>query len=268
MSNLKPADKLFLEQAFNMRTGYVLDFSNNTFSNFFAGYNIDIDIENRDIEPDQTPLSKANRLRGFWSDASDEQVSVTLSGLADYVESRKLDLDSRIDPSIERLNSDHIGKIRQIADDLLKQRQGDKDWRNRNNRPGVSTNATVHSNVIEIKIHPDIYGHVKRYLEAEDYFHAVEESYKFVRAKLRDMTGSEKAHEAFSENNYEKIFGRLPSSEVEKDFFEGVKFLHMSIQKLRNEKAHTPANEVERNLAIHYISLSSLAYDLISNYKD
>lgn len=264
MSNLKPADKLFLEQVFNMKTGYVLDFSNNTFSNFFAGYDIDIDIENRDIEPDQTPLSKANRLRGFWSDASDEQVSVTLSGLADYIESRKLDLDSRIDPSIERLNSGHINKIRQIAVELLSKKQTGNDWRSRENRPGATTAAIVYSNKIEIEIHPEIYGHIKRYLETGDYFHAVEESYKFVRAKLRDMTGSEKAHEAFSESNYAKIFGHLPSADAEKDFFEGVKFLNMSIQKLRNEKAHTPANEVERNLAIHYISLSSLAYDLIT----
>ncbi len=264
MSNLKPTDKLFLEQAFNMKTGYVLDFSNNTFSNFFAGYDIDIDIANRDIEPDQTPLSKANRLRGFWSDASDEQVSAVLKGMVDYIENRKLDLDSRIDPSIDRLSPDHISKTRQIADDLLEKKQTSHDWRDKENRPGASTTAVVHSNKIEIEIHPEIYEHIKRYLETGDHFHAVEESYKFVRAKLRDMTGSEKAHEAFSESNYEKIFGRLPSTDAEKDFFEGVKFLNMSIQKLRNEKAHTPASEVERNLAIHYISLSSLAYDLIT----
>ncbi|MFH0947371.1 MAG: TIGR02391 family protein, partial [Elusimicrobiota bacterium] len=52
--------------------------------------------------------------------------------------------------------------------------------------------------------------------------------------------------------------------EGEKDFFEGVKFLHMSIQFLRNEKAHTPAQDLDKNLAIHYISLASLAYDLIT----
>lgn len=33
---------------------------------------------------------------------------------------------------------------------------------------------------------------------------------------------------------------------------------------MRNEKAHTLATFVEPNLAIHYISLASLAYDLIS----
>ena len=51
---------------------------------------------------------------------------------------------------------------------------------------------------------------------------------------------------------------------MEKDFFEGVKFLHMAIQFLRNEKAHTPALDLDKNLAIHYIALASLAYDLIS----
>ena len=61
-----------------------------------------------------------------------------------------------------------------------------------------------------------------------------------------------------------KIFGHQPVDDAEKDFFEGVKFLHMSIQFLRNEKAHTPAHDLDKNLAIHYISLASLAYDLIT----
>ena len=38
----------------------------------------------------------------------------------------------------------------------------------------------------------------------------------------------------------------------------------MAIQKFRNEKAHTPAKALDRNLAIHYISIASLAYELIS----
>ena len=37
----------------------------------------------------------------------------------------------------------------------------------------------------------------------------------------------------------------------------------MAIQNLRNEKAHTPAKSIDKNLAIHYIVLASLAYDLI-----
>lgn len=76
--------------------------------------------------------------------------------------------------------------------------------------------------------------------------------------------GKEKATEAFCNSNYEKIFGHLPIDDAEKDFFEGVKFLHMSIQFLRNEKAHTLACDIDKNLAIHCISLASLAYDLIT----
>jgi len=37
----------------------------------------------------------------------------------------------------------------------------------------------------------------------------------------------------------------------------------MAIQKLRNEKSHKPAEDIDKNLAIHYIVLASLAYDLI-----
>jgi hypothetical protein len=70
----------------------------------------------------------------------------------------------------------------------------------------------------------------------------------------------------FAAANIEKVFGHQPANDAEKDFFEGVKFLNMSIQFLRNEKAHTPATPHERNLALHYISLASLAFDLITRY--
>lgn len=40
----------------------------------------------------------------------------------------------------------------------------------------------------------------------------------------------------------------------------------MAIQFLRNEKSHTLATSIERNLALHYISLASLSYDLITRY--
>ncbi len=101
-------------------------------------------------------------------------------------------------------------------------------------------------------------------MATQDYYHAVEEAYKIVRQKLKDLTGEEKASQAFCETNIEKIFGHTPSDDTEKDFFEGVKFINMAIQRFRNEKAHTPAKPLDKNLAIHYISLASLAYELIS----
>ena len=103
----------------------------------------------------------------------------------------------------------------------------------------------------------------KDLLNNKHYYNAVEESYKIVRKKLKEITWKEKAHEWFKEDNYELIFWNNPTSEPEKNFFEWVKFLHMAIQKLRNEKAHKPAEKIDKNLAIHYIVLASLAYDLI-----
>ena len=50
----------------------------------------------------------------------------------------------------------------------------------------------------------------------------------------------------------------------EYDFCRGVGYLHLGIQFLRNEKAHKPASELDINLAMHYIVLASLGYELIS----
>ncbi len=101
-------------------------------------------------------------------------------------------------------------------------------------------------------------------LSDDHYFNAVEEAYKIVRHKLKEITGKERATDAFNKGNYPVIFGHEAKNDAEADFFEGVKFLHMGIQFLRNEKSHTPAQEMDENLAIHYIVLASLAYDLIT----
>ncbi|MFW5879243.1 MAG: TIGR02391 family protein, partial [bacterium] len=127
----------------------------------------------------------------------------------------------------------------------------------------VSIEAEIINEKISIILNKNVFSHVQGLLNDGHFFNAVEESYKIVRDKLKSITGKEKAHEAFSNSNYETIFGREPFNEAEADFYEGVKFLHMAIQKLRNEKAHTPARKIDKNLAIHYIVLASLAYDLI-----
>lgn len=132
-----------------------------------------------------------------------------------------------------------------------------------------STNSESHSewiygSWIVINIHEDIFNHIKELLNSWHYFNAIEESYKIVREKLKEITWEEQAHKWFKEDNYELIFWHIPKNEAESNFFEWVKFLHMAIQNLRNEKAHTPAKKLDKNLAIHYITMASLAYDLIT----
>lgn len=130
--------------------------------------------------------------------------------------------------------------------------------------------AIIDNDFISLQINKNVYDHIKQYLINEDYFHAVDEAYKLVRNKLQEITDNEKATEVFNMNAeskkyYTQLFGKSDgTTQAEKDFFRGVGYLNLTIQFLRDEKAHTLATALESNLAIHYISLSSLAYDLIT----
>lgn len=139
--------------------------------------------------------------------------------------------------------------------------------------------VVISNNVVKIKIRKEIYNHIKTYLKNKDYYHAVSESYKVVRTKLEAVSGCEKATDLYdwanwnpkgnqipkiTDENCEKIFGCKARNRQEDDFFIAAGYLHLVIQFLRNEKSHMQAHEIDSNLAIHYLSLASLAYDLIS----
>lgn len=78
MSSLKAIEKRVFEDLFGMASGYVLDFSNNSFAEFFRETaNIDIYAPKYDFNGD----SKAKRLRAFWETEPDALVGKVLSGL-------------------------------------------------------------------------------------------------------------------------------------------------------------------------------------------
>ncbi|HHT9136983.1 MAG TPA: TIGR02391 family protein [Candidatus Wunengus sp. YC60] len=248
MANLSTIDKQLLENLFQMRSGYVLNFSDRTMGEFFRD---DIGQDIYSQKYNYASGSKANRMRGFWSNADDALVGKSILKLIEYVENQiLLDIFKKTD-----FSQDKIVAAKKIGERLVGQKTGRKE---------VATEANFISGNITITLQKDIFSHVQKLLNDGHYFNAVEEAYKIVRKKLRDITGQEKATEAFNSSNYETLFGHQPVDDAEKDFFEGVKFLHMAIQFLRNEKAHTPANDLDKNLAIHYIALASLAYDLIN----
>lgn len=245
MADVDPTTKLKLESILDMSGGYVLDFSNDTFADFVRS-SLGFDP----YEKYTGDLSKARLLRLLWEKEPMASVAKLNLDLIEYWRASLL--------LANRTPSDTQETLRQeLVEYFQNQVTGSATF---------TTEATVKDNKIEIVIHEDIYDHIGKYLATEDYFHAVEESYKLVRERLREITGKEKATDAFAASNVEKLFGHQPANEAEKDFFEGVKFLNMAIQFLRNEKAHTTATPLERNLAIHYISLASLAYDLITRY--
>ena len=248
MANLTTNEKQILEKLFQMGGGYVLNFSDRTMEEFFRD-DVGIDIYNKKYN--YASGSKANRLRGFWLAADDKNVGEAITKLIEYIENQIL---------IDNLKKadfadDRIKAVQDIGERLLGKKAGKKENKSQ---------ATFQNGNINIVLQKDIFDHVQKLLNDGHYFNAVEEAYKVVRKKLKDVSGKEKATDAFSAANYEKIFGRQPTDDAERDFFEGVKFLHMAIQFLRNEKAHTPARDLDKNLAIHYIALASLAYDLIN----
>jgi len=81
MANLKTHEKVIFEKLFD-RSGYVLDFTDATFQEFFNEHHIDINDPKYNI----TGTSKMRRLRAFWQIESDETVGNVLLGLLQYAE--------------------------------------------------------------------------------------------------------------------------------------------------------------------------------------
>src|ERR1700674_5780428 len=78
MSGFTHIEKQKLERELGMSGGYVLEFSNRTFEEFFREV---VGIEIYEPRFDLGSGSKANRMRAFWQTASDEQLRSLLNGL-------------------------------------------------------------------------------------------------------------------------------------------------------------------------------------------
>ena len=168
------------------------------------------------------------------------------------------------------MSGDNFLKITATGVDLIESPDAvSKSTRDLSTISETST-ASITNDVISMKIRQEIYSHISSFIDSRHYYTAVEESYKVVREKLKEITTEEAASAVFGENALNEkywgdIFGEVPEKGTpEHDFMRGTGYMHMAVQYLRNEKSHTKAAEIDKNLALHYISLASLAYDLIS----
>ncbi len=82
MSTLTATEKRYFEKLFDMRSGYVLDFTDNTFEEFFRHYGIHIHNSKYQIYGS----SKAKKLRAFWEMEDDNTVGRALSEMVNYYE--------------------------------------------------------------------------------------------------------------------------------------------------------------------------------------
>jgi len=81
MSDLSRIEKLKLEKFFGMGSGYVMDFSNRTFSEFvFENTNLEIYSDKYEYSSG----SKANRLRAFWDKESNYLVGKLTSAMLEF----------------------------------------------------------------------------------------------------------------------------------------------------------------------------------------
>jgi len=84
MASLRFQEKNIIEDFLEMGSGYVLNFTDRSFAEFFQDFVVDIASC---AYLDGPSGSKANRMRSFWRQAPDRQVGEVLQGLIDYAES-------------------------------------------------------------------------------------------------------------------------------------------------------------------------------------
>jgi len=82
MASLKFNEKQLFEKLFD-RGGYVLDFSDRTFKEFFSDFNINIE----DNKYHKNGTSKMKRLRAFWEIEANKIVGEVCNGLLEYANS-------------------------------------------------------------------------------------------------------------------------------------------------------------------------------------
>ncbi len=87
MANLSMREKANFEELFEMSSGYVIDFSNNSFARF-VGDAVNIDIYNGVGYTEY--CSKANKLRQIWNNEPDNVVGTLLNELLSHYEDYQL----------------------------------------------------------------------------------------------------------------------------------------------------------------------------------
>ncbi len=90
MSSLTNIEKRYLEKLLDMGGGYVLDFTDAAFGEFFERHSIDI----HGLKYQTVGTSKAKKLRAFWASEPDRKVGAVLSEMLDYYEAA-CDLNGR-----------------------------------------------------------------------------------------------------------------------------------------------------------------------------
>ena len=255
MANLTSNETRTLEVLLKMENGKILNFTNRNLYHFFMelGINVYCNLEDYSLlqgYESNEHAYKAHIILKFLSHNDDKLVGETILKFIEYIKN-EISLGKLMEKDFPE---ELVVRTQNIAHRLL-------------GKPPVEVRNLPQTvflyDTIDIILHEDIFKGVQELLKNEHYSDAVGNAYMIVLGKLKDITGHEKATDAFSDKNCGEI-GGYKKEEAQKDnFLQGVKFLLMAIQRFRNEAAHPPLKKIEKNLALHYIALASLAYKLL-----
>ncbi len=150
MSTLKTHEKVIFERIFD-RGGYVLNFSDKTFAEFFREHGISIDAPKYQFNGS----SKMKRLRAFWEIESDVVVGKVFEALMQYAEAI-----GKVDPDDKRKAAVAIDRLlgkqtvqedgAQSEDEFLKRNFQKIDWERLNIESGLQ--YVLEQRIAEIKI--------------------------------------------------------------------------------------------------------------------
>lgn len=244
MSTISSADKQYLNNALRLQNnGWIIRFTEEDFIQLFKEHGIDINNKKYVI----SGTSKQDRFDKFLEIEDNTTVAILILSLASRFRNRELAgvVSIKFSECLEK-----------IAKTLLIQPH--------------KISFSADNTAVTVNIHPDLYSHISSYIDAEDYFSAIQEAYKFVREKLKTITGKERATEVFGDNGlrddfHKSLFGTEPLKGTPLyDSYRGYAYIYLAIQFLRNEQAHSLSKKIDRHFALHFITLASLAYTLIS----
>lgn len=111
MATLSSIEQRKLERLLGMGPGYVLDFSDRTFSLFFEEHT-GLDINNVKYRANRSSGSKANRMRGFWTIEADHIVAKVLLAMIEHANEYQCfppEVDAALLADVEKI----IGRLHQ-----------------------------------------------------------------------------------------------------------------------------------------------------------
>lgn len=158
MGTISTEDKKYLDNALRLQQhrGWILRFTEETFTRLFQEQGININKAKYTV----LGTSKQNKFDRFLEIEDNQTVALVISSLVSQFRNKELA------GTISVKFSEGLEKIVQTP--LIQPHK---------------KSSSISNIDISVSIRPDLYRHIIPYLDREDYFTAVQESYKFVRQK-------------------------------------------------------------------------------------